>query len=258
MLYYNRIPKTGSTVIFRNMQFQLKRGNNSLSIFDRRWPDAVSLIPTEIEQMLCNHSAAQLIAYVQHIPRWVPQNKCPRMERAVYINMLRDPVERVISTYYYYYHSPLRPVKERQRIRELYGNLSLLECALSSELCRRNMMTSYLAGASSLPDHQMFNLAMTSITSIYSFIGITEYMRESLGVLKAILPEYFPALSEIPTLMTQYAFKNPMRHDYNISHFERTQIAEANALDMQLYRKAKELFFHRLANCFQHPDFAVP
>lgn len=259
MLYYNRIPKTGSTAVFKSIQFNLAQRNGTLQLLDLYWPNATSHDPARIEELLCEQgSKTGPLAYVQHIPRWKPRKICSLMRSIVYINMLRDPVERVISTYYYLYDSPLRPRKERERIRLLYGNQTLLQCALRSDLCQRNLMTTYLAGHSGGTEEELYSLAEQSMSSVYSVIGITEYLSESLAILKAVLPDYFPTVSDMQRLAAENAFDNPAKHGIFVSASDRLQIAKANALDVRLYRTAKALFFRKLASCLRHPQFVSP
>ena len=105
-----------------------------------------------------------------------------------YITMLRDPVERLLSLYYFIQKKPHHYLYDMVT-REGMSLESLIEAELSSELT--NAQTRLLAGEpynSQIPcSEAMLERALNHIASHFIFTGLTERFDESLLLLKDTL-----------------------------------------------------------------------
>ncbi|MEL6321794.1 MAG: sulfotransferase family 2 domain-containing protein, partial [Cyanobacteria bacterium J06626_14] len=100
-----------------------------------------------------------------------------------YITMLRDPISRVISLYYFLYHNPQRYIPEHQRCETLHDFLEL------NYLDADNYQTRQIAGPLSEQfgfgkcNTTLLNVAKANLAECLS-VGITERFDESLLVLR--------------------------------------------------------------------------
>ena len=102
-----------------------------------------------------------------------------------YITFLRDPVERVISAYYFAKNYLLHP-KHRW-----ISKLTLEEYARISP--NHNVQTKYLSGREFVGDYhagdctaEMLAMAKENMTQYFSLVGLTERFDEGLAILKII------------------------------------------------------------------------
>lgn len=163
-----------------------------------------------------------------------------------YITFLREPVDRVISMYYYY----------QKTQNPLFQNLSLLEFVRSYGAVQ-NGVTKNLSGVTlkrqllppeekdSVPfsEHNLA-IAKQNLTNYFKFIGICESFDESLILLQRILGWKIPLHDK----------SNVSKRARNIPQETLSLIEELNALDIQLYEYAREIFTEQIAR--QDSSFA--
>ncbi|UFJ42542.1 sulfotransferase family protein [Brevibacillus humidisoli] len=140
-----------------------------------------------------------------------------------YAAMLRDPVDRVISLYYFH--------------KEKLSHTTLQQFVSSDFPEVENHQTLYLAGG-------QFDLqrAKANLATYFTVVGITERFADSLFLLIKEL-----GWSNIDA----YWFTNrtPNRpHKDEISRDALELIMKKNQLDLQLYAYAKQLFEEKMAN----------
>ena len=125
-----------------------------------------------------------------HMPfglhRWLPRS-------AAYITILRNPVERVASEYYYILRTPIHPLNP-----ELVGkNLSLQDYVRKiADMNTTNLQTRWVSGCvdfdSVIPPYEnlpanALDLAKENIKNCFSVCGLTERFDESILLMKRIL-----------------------------------------------------------------------
>ncbi|KAK5575962.1 hypothetical protein RB653_007097 [Dictyostelium firmibasis] len=97
-----------------------------------------------------------------------------------YMTMLRDPVERVISHYYYHLNNPYDPEYQMARTNKL------TEWLVKSPR-GNNEMTRFLSGLTKdeefKPNDETFHMALYHLRSM-KFVGITERFKETIALLK--------------------------------------------------------------------------
>ncbi len=152
-----------------------------------------------------------------------------------YIGFVREPVDRVVS---YYYFCRAEPTHNRH---DLANRLSLEEWVeLNPDLCIDNAMTRYFAGRITdcaprpvqvHPGERTAILAeaIENIQSDFPVVGVVEEMQISLEMLTVYYD--WPRGMEMPRVNV-----NPSRATvYEIPRATRERIAELNDLDRELY-----------------------
>ena len=158
-----------------------------------------------------------------------------------YITMLRDPVERMISLYYFTLHSPERAIH-----RESGDHLASLEEFVSSGalLETDNGQTRRLSGlrpSFGQCSAEMLERAKENVRAYFSVVGLSERFDESLLLMKRLF-----GWTSIFYLREKATRRRPNKADLP-DRVIRT-VLEYNQLDRQLYRFAGELLDQALAD----------
>lgn len=158
---------------------------------------------------------------------------------ATYITFLREPVERVISEYYFAKHYVLHPQYRRMQSQ------TLEEYALKTP--HHNLQTKLLAGRGDYPDFlagdcddATLALAKENLARHFSLAGLTERFDEGLALLKLIFGWN----------IAKYASFNVTRvrpKKDTVSAAAQAVIAERNRFDVALYAHVVPLFGETLA-----------
>ncbi|KKR70442.1 MAG: Sulfotransferase family [Candidatus Woesebacteria bacterium GW2011_GWA2_40_7b] len=139
---------------------------------------------------------------------------------AQFITWFRDPVERIVSLYYFWKRKP--DYKNSTCVKMLEKKFSLLEFASMPEV--RDMQP-YLIKPLNLTDFKFFGIVEHYYMSMFLF-------KSSMGIRK---------------LNIHYENVNPNKKNemYNTSREERKRIRNLNREGARLYQKAKLLFYAR-------------
>ena len=166
-LIFLHIPKTAGKTLKRIIEWQY----NPLSIFalDVRVHAAAERFKTlSAERRRCLRVVRGRMVYGIH--EFLPK-------AATYITMLREPMARVLSSYYFILRRPLHPLyrklkKERLGVEEYFR----LFTHLNNGQCR--LVARVQNGASC--DDRMPEIAKENLTKSFSVIGLCERFEESL------------------------------------------------------------------------------
>ena len=148
---------------------------------------------------------------------------------ATYITMLRDPVARALSAYYFALRRPLNPLHRKIRREQL----SVKDCLrLFPE--RHNLQCRFIAGIkdTAVRDERLLNIAKENLAKSFSVVGISERFEESL----ILISEKFGW--QIPFYENQKVAKNRPSIEPELADL----IREHNRLDDELYEFGKTLF----------------
>ncbi|MDQ0218889.1 sulfotransferase family 2 domain-containing protein [Peribacillus cavernae] len=150
-----------------------------------------------------------------------------------YITMLRDPVERIISTYYFALRSP------KNRMHEKVKNMSFPDFIFDETRDGRsplvNHQTRFLSGEK-IPDLEK---AKENMHEHYTVVGLTEMFDESIFLMKKYLD-----WNEIDYSSSNVTNNRPKQNDMPKEVIE--LIREKNDLDYRLYEYAKQLLLDNM------------
>ena len=169
---------------------------------------------------------------------------------ATYINLLREPVARFIS-HYYYCRSPGRWSFKIKRLKELgHFDVTIEECLENQyEGCVWNHMTRFFCGPHAFcktGSQEALERAKHNMLYHYASVGIMEYLDVFVAVLNKRLPEFVlppPKTGMAKMFVTKGVKKKPLTE----STMQR--LREVNKADIELYEFAKDLFFKQARNC---------
>ncbi|MGF1539615.1 MAG: sulfotransferase family 2 domain-containing protein [Pleurocapsa sp.] len=156
---------------------------------------------------------------------------------STYVTMLRNPIDRVIS--YYFFIKKLKNHPDYKLINS--NNISLKEyCTLGRENMT-NGQTRFLSGMS--PEQsgfggaKMLDKAKKNLEEKFSVVGIMEYFDESLIVMKRKL-----AWQKNPFYYRRNTNRNNIYKQFTVSSETMSTIKQYNKLDILLYQYAYKLF----------------
>jgi len=218
LLTFVHIPKTAGTTISYVMWRQFPRGQiidlDAATVEEacKRW---YAIDPERRARVRCIRG---------HLP-FALGLFAPRETR--FFTVLRDPVERAISEYYYNLTSPKRMFYE-----PLMRGRMTLDQFVRSDLAQQvyNGQTRMLAGArTDLAPREMLELALANLHEQMVMVGITEQIDATLLLCRAVLGWRHVTYHRVNT-----TWWRPRRRA--ISPATLSVIEEANSLDHELYR----------------------
>ena len=168
------------------------------------------------------------------------------------INLVRNPVERVISHYFYMRNSKLR---SKERLLEFrargHWNESLRDCVMHQHFeCRDNVMTRFFCGPHEMcktGSPQAFQRAKYNIRKHYAAVGTTERSADFLEILKVRLPRFFHDSGSLRKVRV-----NANRHYMDVvDESTRQLILSRNQADTALYAFVKENMRRQTQLCKQ-------
>ena len=157
---------------------------------------------------------------------------------ATYVTMLRNPIDRAVSYYYFIRKVPGHP--DFELIKE--KNISLEDYCRMGKINTCNGQTRFLSGTieSETYDSKILNIAKENLQRHFSVVGIQKRFDESLLMLKKEL-----AWKKMPF----YYRRNTNRansYKREISNSTRAVLEKYNELDLELYEYAKNIFVEQL------------
>ena len=220
-LVFLHIPKTAGTTLNRIIEWQY----SPFEIFTMD-PYRIRATPDRFKR-LSERRRRQLRMVRGHmfygIHEFLPQG-------ATYITMLRDPVPRALSAYYFILRRPLNPFHRKVK-KERLG----IEDCIRLFPQRHNLQCRMIAGVKdvgSTDDKRLLDMAKENLLKSFSVVGICERFEESLMLIA-----------------TTFDWKIPFYKNCKVSK-TRSQIApttvemicDHNRLDVELYEFSKALF----------------
>lgn len=156
-----------------------------------------------------------------------------RVKRYQYMTMLREPVDRALSAYYHVMRVPTHRLHQEFQEQELAPAEGLRRIA-------PNLQTRYVAGVplGREPNRDDLEAAKHIITDHIPGLGILEQYEESLIMLRRTFRWSMPYY-----MRRNVGSNRPRQHEPAL----RTLAAEINALDVELYQFAREVFNERLS-----------
>ena len=214
------IPKTAGTTLNRIIEWQY----NPLAIFTMD-PYRIRATPERLQKLSerRRRSLRMVRGHLYYgIHEFLPQG-------ATYFTMLREPVARFFSSYYFIQRRPLHPM-HRKVTTERIG----VEDFIRLTPRRQNLQCSMIAGIGNYGtcDHRTLDKAKENLAKSFSVVGISERFEESLMLMAKTFGW------EIPFYENRKVSKT--RPQINPGAVE--MIRDHNRLDLELYEFGKGLF----------------
>ncbi|CAH1797508.1 unnamed protein product [Owenia fusiformis] len=241
-VFYNRLPKCGSTTLLRLMTV-LSRYNNFTLEKSVQWTDSLD----EGKQMwLVDKFSKFTIPFLFERHTYFVNFTRFNQPMPVYINLVRDPLERLASLYYFKRNTGLLNVYYTDEQR----NRTFEECIVDNDPeCmghnETHTLVSYFCGHDSLcslKSREALHQAMRNIVNHYAVIGLMEDYRRSLRLFEQILPFYFTGVTALYDALSEY-------HEFENSHElpgenTRSTILDKLSLEYELFRFIKQRFYY--------------
>ena len=226
------IPKTGGTTLRDIIQRQYRA-------------EKILMIPKleESENIIKEISASHInqLKLIQGHLKYGIHNHFHR--RAKYFSIIRDPINRVLSTYYYVLSQKNNP----QNLSTSNNQMTIYDFVQSGvNPFLINGQTKLISGKTGNIDNpiieseELFSLAKENIENDFLFLGITEMFDETILILKNMLGWHMP----------YYSIANRTKKKPNYDAVNPTIISfikEHNQLDIKLYNITKTSLLNRIA-----------
>jgi len=262
VVIYNRVPKTGSTSFagiayelcvqnkFNVLHLNVTRNNHVLSISDQmRFANNVTSWTAKKPALYHGH-----VAYLEF-------SRFGLTQKPIYINILRDPLDRLISYYYFLRHGDdFRKNLKRRRS----GNKETFdECvAKDGKDCDPEnlwMQIPFFCGHAQEcwePGNQWaLEMAKFNLVNNYLAVGVTEELEDFVAVLEAALPRFFTGATE----MYRSGRKSHLRKTHNKIPPSQESVAkieesEVWKMEHEFYEFAKEQFHFLKKRTFEYKN----
>jgi len=274
VVFYNRLPKAGSTSVLSWMRSRIEEESTRMihsTILKYRYlshSDQISFVDTFWRSLFDRGMHTIFDRHMFYLNTSRISSSTPR---PVYINMVRNPIDRCVSRYRYERSTRLR-----------IPDVSLDECVLQDGSCHEifstttqhtvrpiwydgstedafeilreecnNYMTRWFCGMSPdceyPPTFKTLEIAKKHVKNEYLYVGIMEDMKHSLRMLQYLLPDFFgfDHAWDVPD-------ENFSSEQTDISASTLKLIEDANSLDLALYEYIKSLHNSRLRRCVSY------
>ena len=239
-IVYNRVPKCGSTTTLKLIKklsninkFKLKRSKIYLE-----W----HVSSKEQEILVKNISRLeQPFLYDRHI--YFIDFSIYGYTTPVYINLVRDPVERFVSSYYYE-----RQVRKENYNPEAYKRTintcveeDHTECTLNNSLIALPFFCGH-DPVCQFPNMEALNRAKQNVVKYYGVVGLIEEYLPFLEVLSCVFPQYFKGADKMYRKSHEHAYKT--KHKDKISPQNKMKLKTAMKYEYDFYDFIKQRFHY--------------
>jgi hypothetical protein len=229
-IIFIHIPKTGGSTLQGVINRQYRKSQIVNLLNDRQAPKVVKMSPSEVEKIKVFKGH---IAFGYH-------NNFPDPSNVTYITMLRDPIKRIISNYYFILSLEEHPLHEVV----VNENISLKDYVSSGIIANaENAQVRLLSNNIYVPHgectREMLEQAKQNIDTSFAVAGLNEMFDETVLLLQDEFGWKWPV----------YSRQNVTGHGIKPLDLDSETLAvveQYNALDIELYDYVKEQFQKRI------------
>ena len=243
LLLFNKIPKTGSSTMEAHLK-RIREINNFKLAPNSDWHSARVVLKnlTHFDEFAEDFSRRVGTRYAALSAHFFFREHFRIPLPHTYISIVRNPVDRVLSHYFYARDKGLRRAEKVERFkRRGYWNESINECVLNQRWeCFDNKMTFFLCGAEKMcrtGSTEAINRAKFNMRHFYSAIGTTDSLSDFMKILQTRLPRFFGGQA----LLENRKENRNKKYAEIVTESTRRLIASRNTADMQIYEYAKKL-----------------
>jgi Sulfotransferase family len=270
VIVYNRIPKAGSTTLISLLSHLAEKNNFTLVLPTPYYNHAaardavLTALKTGKRTVVCNHFNFPEILYGSSNGNGnnnLVNNKIKKNNQQVaYINVMRNPVDRCASFYYYTRYGD-RSKQLKTNTIEQYGNSTLDECVNQpwKEIakcfnCKED--TQALAfcgreggGCSSASAEEILEQAWENVQAHY-FVGITEDLHGTAEMFELLFPSFFRGITEAMEVTAPKKVSSSREQYIAPSEKARKVVEKWAAVDMKLYTRVHARYLEQRKACF--------
>lgn len=246
VLVYNRIPKAGSTTLMK-LAKDLAARNDFVMVTPEPYFNHSKVLRAIFDAIRTNRKT--LIVNHFFFPEVLYAGKVS------YMNIMRDPVNRTLSDFYYLRYSKRRG-NHAVSYRKRYGDISIDECYFGkteySDICEppADFQASFFCGMEGHSCHndtdQKEALGLDNMQQHYR-VGVEERYEETLEMLELSYPGFFKGMSSMYAGMAKTSLnanKHPTASRHVMDHLK-----DLNRVDYTLYSKANKRLTSYLRQC---------
>ncbi|CAB3365002.1 Hypothetical predicted protein [Cloeon dipterum] len=245
VLFFNRVPKSGSEMLvlliswlqsrngFRHYRLPGGRAGNDRRLSTQRQEEVVSTI-NEIKSASTVPTSFDRHIYFTNFSSYGYQNP-------IYINLIRDPVDKMISRFYY---ADLKKRKEAQQFEECVA-AGAPECRfINGHLY--DLAIPYFCGheanCSQLNNRDALERAKSNVEKYFKVVGVLENLNETLSVLERSLPRYFRGVQELyfNELQTEMKYNKNKNNPRKMKESTRRKLESSLKLEYDFYYFVKK------------------
>ncbi|XP_076170206.1 heparan sulfate 2-O-sulfotransferase pipe isoform X2 [Ptiloglossa arizonensis] len=218
VLFFNRVPKVGSQTFMELLRRLSMRNDFSFNRDRVQRVETIRIAPIEqlqLARMVSSYSEPSV--YVKHVcfTNFTEFN----LPQPIYINIVRDPIERVIS-WYYYVRAPWYYVERKQIFADLpLPDPNWLKKDFETCVLKADHECRYLEGEihDGIGDHRRQTLffcghsekctpfntvgalerAKLAVEKHYAVVGVLEDVNTTLTVLENYIPRFFQGATDV-------------------------------------------------------------
>ena len=242
IVFFIRIPKSASTS-FVDLLKSLAPSMNYTLLFNPSgaydWNDAA----TKKEAKLVMSKTGKVV-YTRHF--YYVDFKRFGVRNFTYATVIRDPIERFISSYLYYHYSSKKHIQ--RMLKPQHRNESIVECTKRKHNgCAHNWLTKYFCGHHkhcTAGGADALAIAKDNMLHKFAVVGLLEELDLSLQMFSAILPGFF-TMSQRDILPKS----NKNERSMSLNSEEEEVVRTANSADMELYAYARNILHAAVVPC---------
>ena len=212
------------------------------------------------------------LLYTRHQTFWDFSEFQQEHHQPMYFSFVRDPVDRVISWYYYMRSAGYQLSEDGSSIDSVVSVRALKESLEDCLLLKRrecqfvegmpiftngaNSHSSQLAffcghspACNQFESKPLFAQAVHHFQTHFSVVGLTEHFNPSLKVLEAFLPRYFKGATSLLDMANVTTNTNPFKP--KVSAEVRHMLAKNMSKEIEFYHLAKQRLFKQLASLYE-------
>lgn len=248
VLVYNRIPKAGSSTMMyiisklaelNDFDYVIPATQYNHSAARDAIIHGIAKTPEDRRTLVCNHFNFPEILYSDQI---------------AYINVMRAPVDRCVSLYYYTRYGDRNRLLKKD-ILERYGNATMDEClsrpyeehgqCFNCPPTEQAMAFCGIDGGECNGIEDAMQVVQQAIENIrhHFYVGLTEHLEETMEMLEILYPDFFKGGLDILRATPPQKVSHTRQQYVEPSETSRHRAAEWVSPDVELYSIVQGMFW---------------